>query len=51
MMLPYNILYHSLWYQTPKQIMEEDILKYSLTVMFRETHCISMYIGTPSEKN
>ena len=37
--LPYNVYYYSLWYQTTYKIMEEDILKYSPTVMFRGTPC------------
>ena len=30
--------YYSLWYQITYQIMAEDILKYSPTVMFRVGH-------------
>ena len=39
--LLYNVYYYSLWFQTTYKIMEEDILKYSPTVMFRGTPCIS----------
>ena len=33
--MPLNIYYYSLWKQTTGYIMEEDILNYSPTVMFR----------------
>jgi len=39
-LLPYSISYHRLWHQTTLQIMEEDILNYSPTVMFIGTPCI-----------
>jgi len=38
-LLPFNILYCSLWYQTIQQIVEEDISNNSPIVTFRWTHC------------
>ncbi len=35
--------FNFLWYQTTYQIMEEDILNYSPTVMFRGTPCIFLH--------
>ena len=36
-MTPIHFFYYSLWYQTTKLIMEEDILNYLLTVVFDGT--------------
>ena len=52
--MPYNIYYYSLWQQTTSNIMEEDILNYSPTVMFRGTPCISClqnYSGLRAKQN
>ena len=45
-----NISYYSLWQQTTRHIMEEDILNYSPTVMFRGTPTV-MFRGTPTVPN
>ena len=38
-MTPIYNVFIDLWYQTPEQIMEKDILNYSTNVMFRGTPC------------
>ena len=51
--MSYNTCYLSLQYRTAYQIMEEDILNYSPTVMFRGTPCIlqniEIYISKGTE--
>ena len=49
--LPYNVYYFSLWYQTTLKIMEEDILKYSPTVMYRGTPCIKVVFNKSINSN
>ena len=49
-LLSFSISYHHLWYQTTFQIMEEDILNYLPTVMFRGTPCILLFLFLTEEQ-